>query len=330
MTTTLQRKIDKSIALMQQGESLALQYDPADGYWLGFSGGKDSQCLYHLAQLAGVKFRAHFSATSVDPPEVIRFVRRQYPDVEIIPAKMSIYAYAKRNNILPTMRYRWCCAEFKETGGAGKVVLTGVRREESPRRAARNAIEVTGHKFSGNFETFAPWQEQRLAKARRRAERQRDQFSAPKESEIRCISGLDRIILNPMLDWTETEVWQFLNDEARVPHCELYDPPSSQRRIGCILCPMSSAKRKQEDIRNYPYVRDKWMDVIRGLLFPPPHSRFNIHEDVEANAEDYFDWWISGKGFKKWYADKYAQLSIDFNDTDDTEDDTDPQDTPLG
>lgn len=210
-----------------------------------------------------------------------------------------------------------------------RLSLTGVRREESSKRAARNALEVSNHKFSGDFDTFGEWQEEQRRRKQKRADKQRDQFSDPKECEIRCISGKDKIILNPILDWTETEVWQFLNEEVRVPHCELYDPPYSQRRIGCILCPMSSAKRKQEDIKRYPYVRDKWMGVIRGLP-SPPHSHFNIHEDVEANAKDYFDWWISGKGFKKWYADKYAQLSIDFDNTDDiVRDDTDTQDTAV-
>ena len=34
---------------------------PEDGYYLAFSGGKDSQCIYHLAKMAGVKFDAHYS-----------------------------------------------------------------------------------------------------------------------------------------------------------------------------------------------------------------------------------------------------------------------------
>lgn len=30
--------------------------------------------------------------------------------------------------------------------------------------------------------------------------------------------------------------------------------------------------------------------------------------------EHKFDWWISGKPYKQWYAEKYLQLKIDFND----------------
>ena len=84
MRKSLEDKIAYSTALLRKAEATALRLDPEGGFWLAFSGGKDSQCLYHIAQEAGVKFRAHMNLTSIDPPEVIRFVRENYPDVEMI------------------------------------------------------------------------------------------------------------------------------------------------------------------------------------------------------------------------------------------------------
>ena len=124
----LDKKIDYSINLLRKAEPMALRLDPENGFYLAFSGGKDSQALYHIAQMAGVKFKAHMNLTSVDPPEVIRFVKKQYPDVELIKPKMSIYDMALKNHLIPTRTIRWCCAEFKETSGAGKVTLTGIRK----------------------------------------------------------------------------------------------------------------------------------------------------------------------------------------------------------
>lgn len=46
-------------------------FEPPEGYHVAFSGGKDSQVVYHLCKDAGVKFDAHYSLTTVDPPEVI-------------------------------------------------------------------------------------------------------------------------------------------------------------------------------------------------------------------------------------------------------------------
>lgn len=44
-------------------------FEPPEGYYLAFSGGKDSQTIYHLTKMAGVKFDAHYNHTTVDPPE---------------------------------------------------------------------------------------------------------------------------------------------------------------------------------------------------------------------------------------------------------------------
>lgn len=93
----LQRKIDYSINLLRKAEDMALRLDPENGFYLAFSGGKDSQVLYHIAQMAGVKFKAHMNLTSVDPPQVIRFVKRNYQDVDLIKPKMSIYEMALKN-----------------------------------------------------------------------------------------------------------------------------------------------------------------------------------------------------------------------------------------
>ena len=69
-TKTLQRKIDHPIDLLRRAEPLAMRMHP-DGFHLAFSGGKDSQVLYHIAQMAGVKFKAHMQVTTIDPPEVM-------------------------------------------------------------------------------------------------------------------------------------------------------------------------------------------------------------------------------------------------------------------
>lgn len=121
-------RLQHSIELLQKAEKIALRYDSEHGYYLAFSGGKDSQALYHVAKLAGVKFQAHMNFTSVDPPQVVRFVRNQYPNVITHAPQKSIYQLAIERGILPSMRIRWCCADLKETAGAGKVTLIGIRK----------------------------------------------------------------------------------------------------------------------------------------------------------------------------------------------------------
>lgn len=155
----LDEKIEYSINLLRKSEEMALKMDPDNGFYLAFSGGKDSQVLYHLDVMSGVKFKAHMNLTSVDPPEVIRFVKQHYPEVELIKPKMSIYDMAKKKGCLPTQKVRWCCEEFKEMSGAGKVTLIGIRREESSRRAKRNEVEMRSRKFSGSFDQWSEHRE---------------------------------------------------------------------------------------------------------------------------------------------------------------------------
>lgn len=77
---------------------------------------------------------------------------------------------------------------------------------------------------------------------------------------VACVRGRDKIIISPILHWTERNVWEFLNEVVKVPHCELYD--QGHTRIGCILCPMASYKNKLKDIERWPYVKKKWMETI--------------------------------------------------------------------
>lgn len=265
LSEPLRRKVEHSIELLRKAEKLALAYDEENGYYLAFSGGKDSQCLYHIAKLAGVKFKAHMSLTSVDPPEVIRLVKRNYPEVELIKPKKSIFQIAIEKQILPTMRVRWCCAEYKETAGAGKVTLIGIRKAESSRRAKRNEVEINNRKFSGDLDELEKYrQEQRVKRMKRKSKADGVNITnADAEQTLGCIHGKESLLISPIIYWTEQDVWEFLNDVVRVPHCSLYD--EGWHRIGCIGCPMSSPKQKQIEEKRWPHVKRNWIKAIKAI-----------------------------------------------------------------
>lgn len=275
-------KIRYSVELLRKSEKMALRLDPENGFYNTFSGGKDSQCLYHIVKLAGVRHKTHMNFTTVDPPEVIRFVKHEYPDVELIKPRKSIYEVAKEKHILPTRKIRWCCSVYKEISGVGKVTLTGIRKEESVRRAKRGEIS-TSVKGKRNEETF-------------------DQWSEHEEKMVTCVGGKDKILVSPIIHWTERDVWDFLNAN-NIPHCELYD--KGYRRIGCICCPMSNYKQKIRDIKEYPHVKRNWIKTIKWLI-DNGHINHNFND-----AEFGFRWWISGKSFKQFYADEVQQLKLD-------------------
>ena len=142
---------------------------------------------------------------------------------------------------------------------------------------------------------------------------------------MKCISGKDSILVSPIIDRTEKDLWEFLNGMA-IHHCELYD--MGQKRIGCILCPMSSSKEKQKDIKLFPHVKRNWLYTIKrmretgacyGLLKCPEKWIPKTPEREYSNdeiAENIFDYWISDKSHSVWYADKFLQQKLDFKDED--------------
>lgn len=101
-------------------------FEPDDGYYLAYSGGKDSDCIKILAYLAGVKFEAVHNLTTVDAPETFYYIRDQ-KDVRIESPELSMWQLIVKKGFPPTRLIRYCCSELKERGGNGKVVVTGVR-----------------------------------------------------------------------------------------------------------------------------------------------------------------------------------------------------------
>ena len=359
-SSRLRKKMLHSVELLQKAEKIALSYDAEQGYYLAFSGGKDSQALYHMAQLAGVKFQGHMNLTSVDPPEVIRFVKKKYPEVELIKPKKSIFQIAIERKILPTMRVRWCCEEYKEMAGAGKVTLIGIRKAESARRAKRNEVEISSRKFSGDLEALEAYrQEQRAKRARRQSkEKGVNITNTDEETTLGCIHGKESLLISPIIHWTEQDVWEFLNEVVSVSHCSLYD--EGWHRIGCIGCPMSSYKQKTLENERYPHVKRGWLQAIKKIRdgggiqkriylveypqeldatakrrrtaqnendgiqqpkqeplagFSPCSSSDRLNDEQENEiAENIYDWWISGKSYKRWYTEKFQQMKLDFKE----------------
>jgi len=115
-------KIETAIALLQA-------WEPKSGYYLAFSGGKDSVAIYDLAKKAGVKFDAHYCVSPIDPPQVYKFIKANYPDVIWDFHARGFWKIVDKKG-LPMRNQRWCCQIIKEAGGENRVVITGNRRAE--------------------------------------------------------------------------------------------------------------------------------------------------------------------------------------------------------
>ena len=122
----LTKKIDRAIRLLRQ---IPQDKGPIE---LAYSGGKDSDCILRLAQMAGIPFDAIYKNTTIDPPGTIAHCKEN--GVRIVNPKTPFLKLIERKGF-PTRFSRFCCSELKEYK-IHNVCIQGVRRAESRKRAA--------------------------------------------------------------------------------------------------------------------------------------------------------------------------------------------------
>lgn len=261
-------------------------FEPPEGYYVAFSGGKDSVVIKALCDMASVKYDAHYNYTTVDPPELVWFVK-SFPDVEMESAhykdgtRITMWNLIPRHTMPPTRLVRYCCAYFKENAehSKGRFVITGVRWAESARRKnSRGVVEVSDKK-TGRRECVDP---------------------DNNEDEIvhYCMQKHQRV-LNPIIDWTTEEVWEFIH-EYNVPYCSLYD--EGFKRLGCIGCPFGTVKQREAAFERWPqfkknYIKafDRMLAVNRADAETKGKSKNNKRGqkyEQDGTGEDVFKWWI--------------------------------------
>lgn len=133
---TIFGKIDK----VQLAIDLIKEFEPEQGYYVAISGGKDSTVIYHLVKMAGVKARFYYNFTTVDPPELLRFLRDNFKDVEWQKPKYNMFQLIEKMGYPPTSNYRYCWTYLKEIHSRGETVIVGSRSNESFSRSKRGIV----------------------------------------------------------------------------------------------------------------------------------------------------------------------------------------------
>lgn len=257
-------------------------FEPPEGYYLAFSGGKDSVVIKALADMSGVKYDAHYNVTSVDPPELIKFIQTHHPDVTFDYPKdkdgnrVTMWNLIPRKKMPPTRLVRYCCQVLKEGGGDGRFTVTGVRWAES-RKGRANQGEVTIYSADDEMRNNSNFMQTKAGGV---------VLTNDNEDSRKMIDTCykrRKTVLNPIIDWTDEEVWEFIK-EYEIPYCELYD--KGFKRIGCIGCPMGT--NQLVELKQYPKYKQAYLSAFERML---KVRRAEGRETQWKTATDVMNWW---------------------------------------
>lgn len=140
MTDELQKKVNRAIKLLQ---SVAKGYDGE--IEVAYSGGKDSDVILELVRMSGIKYRAIYKNTTIDPAGTIAHCKEN--GVEIMRPQKTFFELVADMGF-PNRFTRFCCRYLKEYKVLDKAVM-GIRRCESSARA-KNYSEPTECRYYGS------------------------------------------------------------------------------------------------------------------------------------------------------------------------------------
>ena len=261
----LDNKVKKSIERLKA-------FEPPEGYYLAFSGGKDSVTCKALLDMAGVKYDATYRVTTVDPPELVRFIKKMHPDVKReVPRYSEEYKNAKlagkpitmwnlipEKLLPPTRLARYCCEKLKESGGDGRMTVTGVRWAESVNRKINQGEVVIQGKS-----VVPDGQENNFRVGPRHGGLILTNDNEDSRRLVEQCYKRHKTTVNPIIDWTDAEVWTFIRSNG-IPYCELYD--EGFHRLGCIGCPMASTSQRERDFIRWPKYKTAYLNSIAKML----------------------------------------------------------------
>lgn len=250
----------------------AKTFEPEEGYYLNYSGGKDSIATKLILDLAEVKYDAHYNITGIDPPEVYHFIKEQ--DVQMHQHEESIFKLIVRKLLPPTRMTRYCCEVLKEHGGEERFNVTGVRWAES-RRRANSRLDIEFDRYGSNS---------RKAIENRKIFLNSDNDEKRKMLETCSVKG--KHILNPIVDFTDQEVWELIKHYG-MDYPVLYDEGFC--RIGCIGCPLAKKRNRLMEFKRYPKFKENYIKAFDKMLI----RRKELDKVTEwKSGEEVFEWWM--------------------------------------
>lgn len=256
-----------------------------DPYYLAYSGGKDSDVILVLAELAGVRYEAVHNLTSADAPETVYYVKSK-PNVKIDKPRTTMWKLIPEKAFPPTRLFRYCCSELKERGGQCHRVITGVRWAESAKRKENAGVARILKKPKATMKIAEEIGADYIQSAQGGIILNNDNEKS-RELVEHCVRQ-SKVMVNPIVDWTDNDVWEFLRYYG-VEGNPLYQ--CGFKRIGCIGCP-NSDKSRYFEFRRYPKYKENYIRAFDRMLKVREERGLKHLDRLGTTGEEVFKWWM--------------------------------------
>lgn len=206
---------------------------------VGFSGGKDSQVTYDLCKRAGITFTAYFNH-SFESATTLRFIKEHYPEViwrRDVKEGFIKHIKETRKGYLPTVQSAYCCQTYKHNSNyVDKCAILGIRKSESNARKNRTTFTAKNKTELKKIKTLVS-----------------DYFL----EQCQSVGGGNLITLHPIVDWTDTDVWDYIH-KHKLPINPEY---KESKRVGCIVCCKANFTHNYKALLKYPKLIDAFISA---------------------------------------------------------------------
>lgn len=205
MRAELEYKIERTIKMIQA-------FAKDDVVEVAYSGGKDSDVILQLTKESGVKYRAIYKNTTIDPPYTENHVREV--GAEVVMPRENFFSLVRKSG-LPNRLHRFCCEKLKEYKILDKAII-GVRKAESIKRAQR-------------------YNEPEICRIYNKKERVRHLMPILDWSDLDVLEYIQdrKIKLHPL----------YYREDGSI---------DVMKRLGCMICPLVSKNKHIQAYREHP------------------------------------------------------------------------------
>lgn len=202
--------------------------------------------------------------------------------------ELTMWELIEKKSMPPTRLARYCCDHLKERSTPNRMIATGVRADESQKRANWQAFEQraaqiskkVGKNLSDMRQTFDD------AKVMQVGLGQSDNEENAYDCKIITSAKKNKdIVVNPIINLTEADIWDYIK-ENHIKVCDLYC--RGYKRVGCIGCPMGGRKQQLKEFSEYPTYERAYKRAFKKML---ENIKAKGKPTTWKDENDVFLWW---------------------------------------